>query len=116
MLRNYRLYPSMHGATGSKLLQDWSARAAARAPQRPWVIAADDGRTVDYARLRDFTGRFAAWLGHRGIRPNDRVALLAENSIEQLLCYFGVLAAGATICTVHVEMNRNQLGGILDRL
>jgi acyl-CoA synthetase (AMP-forming)/AMP-acid ligase II len=106
----------MRDATGSKLLQDWIARAAERAPQKPWVIAADDGRTVDYARLRDYAGRFAAWLERRGIGSNDRVALLADNSIEQLLCYFGVMAAGATVCTVHVEMNRNQLGGILDRL
>lgn len=106
----------MHDVAGSKLLQDWIARAAARAPQKPWVIAADDGRTVDYARLRDFTGRFAAWLKGRGIEPTDRVALLADNSIEQLLCYFGVMTAGVTVCTVHVEMNRNQLGGILDRL
>jgi long-chain acyl-CoA synthetase len=92
------------------------ARAAARAPDKSWVIAADDGRTVDYARLRDFAGRFAAWLKSRGIGPNDRVVLFADNSIEQLLCYFGVMAAGATVCTVHVEMNRNQLGDILDRL
>src|SRR5262250_2262416 len=106
----------MRDATGSKLLQDWIARAAERAPQKPWVIAADDGRTVDYARLRDFAGRFATWLKRRGIGPNDRVALLADNSIEQLLCYFGVMAAGATVCTIHVEMNRNQLPGILDRL
>jgi acyl-CoA synthetase (AMP-forming)/AMP-acid ligase II len=106
----------MHGETGSKLLQDWIARAAARAPRKPWVIAADDGRTVDYARLRECAGRFAVWLGRRGIGPNDRIALLAENSIEQLLCYLGVMAAGATVCTVHVEMNRNQLDGILDRL
>ncbi|MBO0716730.1 MAG: acyl--CoA ligase, partial [Rhizobiales bacterium] len=106
----------MHDVPGSKLLQDWVARAVARAPHKPWVIAADDGRTVDYARLRDFAGRFAAWLKRRDIGPNDRVALLADNSIEQLLCYFGVMAAGATVCTVHVEMNRNQLPGILDRL
>jgi long-chain acyl-CoA synthetase len=106
----------MRDAAGSKLLQDWIARAAARSPQKPWVVAADDGRTVDYARLRDFAGRFATWLKRRGIGPNDRIALLADNSIEQLLCYFGVMAAGATVCTVHVEMNRNQLGGILDRL
>jgi acyl-coenzyme A synthetase/AMP-(fatty) acid ligase len=44
------------------------------------------------------------------------VALLANNSIEQLLCFFGVMAAGATICTIHVEMNRNQLGDIFERL
>jgi acyl-CoA synthetase (AMP-forming)/AMP-acid ligase II len=106
----------MSETPGSNLLQSWISRAAARAPQKAWVIAADDGRTVDYTRLRDFGGRFAARLARRGIGPNDRVALLAENSIEQLLCYFGVMAAGATVCTIHVEMNRNQLGGILDRL
>jgi acyl-CoA synthetase (AMP-forming)/AMP-acid ligase II len=106
----------MPEAPGSKLLQDWIARAVACAPHKPWVIAADDGRTVDYARLLDFAGRFAAWFARRDIGPNDRVALLADNSIEQVLCYFGVMAAGATVCTIHVEMNRNQLAGILDRL
>jgi acyl-CoA synthetase (AMP-forming)/AMP-acid ligase II len=106
----------MRDAPGSKLLQDWIARAAARSPQQPWVIAADDGRAVDYARLRDFVHRFATWFARRGVGPNDRIALLADNAIEQLLCYFGVMAAGATVCTVHVEMNSNQLPGILDRL
>jgi len=106
----------MSESPGSNLLQSWIAGAAARSPRKPWVIAADDGRTVDYAQLRDFVGRFATFLQRRGIGPNDRVALLADNSIEQLLCYLGAMAAGATVCTVHVEMNRNQLGGILDRL
>ena len=59
---------------------------------------------------------FAAFLRARGLGRNDRVALLANNSIEHLLCYFGVMAAGATVCTVHIEMNRNQLGNIFERL
>ncbi len=61
-------------------------------------------------------GRFATFLRERGLGPNDRVALLANNAIEHLLCYFGVMAAGATVCTIHVEMNRNQLGNIFERL
>ena len=101
---------------GSNLLRSWIARAAARAADKPWVIAAEDGRTVSYGALRDAVGRFAALLRERGIGRNDRIALLANNSIEHLLCYFGVMAAGATICTVHVEMNRNQLGNIFERL
>ena len=44
------------------------------------------------------------------------MALLANNSIEHLVCYFGVMAYGATVCTVHVEMNRNQLDNIFARL
>ena len=71
----------MQEESGSKLLQSWIARAAARTPQKPWVIAADDGRTVDYAGLRMITGRFARFLATYGIGPNDRVSLLANNSI-----------------------------------
>jgi acyl-coenzyme A synthetase/AMP-(fatty) acid ligase len=101
---------------GSELLQSWIARAAARAPDKPWVIAADDGRAISYGQLRDMAARFATFLRERGLGRNDRIALLANNSIEQLLCYFGVMAAGATVCTIHVEMNRNQLGDIFARL
>ena len=101
---------------GPKLLRDWIAGAAQRDPEKPWIVCADDGRTVSYRELREVTGRIATLLRDRGIGSNDRVALLADNSIEHLLCYFGVMAYGATICTVHVEMNRNQLDDIFARL
>ena len=106
----------MQENAGSELLQSWIARAAACAPDKPWVIIADDGQAISYGQLRDVIRRFATFLHERGLGPNDRVALLANNSIEQLLCYFGVMAAGATVCTVHVEMNRNQLDDIFARL
>jgi acyl-coenzyme A synthetase/AMP-(fatty) acid ligase len=101
---------------GSNLLQEWITRAALAAPDKPWVVSADDGRTVSYGELRDNIGRFATFLRHCGLGRNDRIALLANNSIEQLLCFFGVMAAGATVCTVHIEMNRNQLDNIFARL
>jgi long-chain acyl-CoA synthetase len=99
-----------------KLLRDWIARAAQREPGKPWIVCADDGRTVSYGELQALTRRIAAFLDDRGLGANDRVALLANNSIEHLICYFGVMAYGATICTVHVEMNRNQLDNIFERL
>jgi acyl-coenzyme A synthetase/AMP-(fatty) acid ligase len=106
----------MPADTDSRLLRDWIFRAAWRDPDKPWIVSAGDGRTVSYGALRDVTRRIATLLHARGISRNDRVVLLANNSIEHLLCYFGVMAYGATICTVHVEMNRNQLGNIFDRL
>ena len=101
---------------GPELLRDWIARAASRTPDKTWVVRADDGRSVTYGELQDTVGRFATFLRQRGLGRNDRVALLANNSIEHLLCYFGVMAAGVTVCTIHVEMNRNQLGNIFERL
>src|SRR5262245_36064149 len=101
---------------GPQLLQDWIARTAARDPAKPWIVSADDGRTVSYGQLQDLTRRVASVLSQRGLGRNDRVALLSNNSIEHLICYFGVMAYGSTICTVHVEMNRNQLDNIFERL
>src|SRR5258705_2666059 len=98
------------------LLRDWIDRAARRDPEKPWIVLAEGGRTVTYGELRQAIGRLAAFPHQRRISANDRVALLATNSIEPLVCYFGVMAYGATICTVHVEMNRNQLGNIFARL
>ncbi len=106
----------MQATAGPNLLRDWIARAAAREVDKPWVVGTDDGRSVSYGQLQDITDRIATVLHRRGIGRNDRVALLANNSIEHLLCYFGVMAYGATICTVHVEMNRNQLDNIFARL
>src|SRR5215831_15615001 len=101
---------------GPRLLRDWIDRAALRDPDKPWIVCADDGRAISYGELRLTAGRIAAFLSRCGLASNDRVALLANNSLEHLLCYFGVMAYGATICTVHVEMNRNQLDNIFARL
>src|SRR5215218_8717694 len=101
---------------GPQLLQDWIARAARCDPRKPWIVSADDGQILTYGQLRDVTARIATVLDGRGITAHDRVALLANNSIEHLLCYIGVMSYGATICTVHVEMNRNQLDDIFARL
>ena len=85
---------------GPTLLRDWIDRAARRDPGKPWIVLAEGGRTVTYGELRQAVGRIASFLHERGLGANDRVALLATNSIEHLVCYFGVMAYGATVCTV----------------
>ena len=106
----------MRSDAGPNLLRDWIARAARRDPDRPWILSADDGRALSYGQLHGLTGRMAAFLRARGIGRNDRVVLLAHNSIEHLACYFGVIAYGATICTIHADMDRRHLGAIVRAL
>ena len=101
---------------GPNLLRDWIDRAAERDPDKSYIAAIDDRRSISYRQLQRLTRQIAAFLAARGIRTNDRVALLAGNSIEHLVCYIGVMAYGATICTVHVEMNRGHLAQILPAL
>src|SRR5919197_1520170 len=103
-------------AAGPQLVREWIRRAATQEPEKPWIFSAEDGRAVTYAELHKLAGKVAGFLRDHGIGPNDRVALLANNSIEHLACYIGVLAYGATICTIHVEMNRHYLDNILPAL
>jgi len=106
----------LKGDAGPSLLRHWIDRAAAEHPDKPYIVGADDGRTIIYAQLQRLTRQIGAFLAAGGIGANDRVALLANNSIEHLACYLAVMAHGATICTVHVEMNQHHLAQILPAL
>src|SRR3974390_3565529 len=102
--------------SGPNLLRHWIDHNADRAPEKAYIISAEDGRTLSCGQLQELTGRIRGLLGERGIQANDRIALLAENSIEHLLCYVGVMAYGATLCTAHVETNRTYLTDIVPAL
>src|ERR1700680_2852693 len=98
---------------GPKLLRSWIDQAAERDPNKAYIVCVDDRRTINYGQLQRLTRQIAAFLAEHRIRTNERIALLAGNSIEHLVCYIGVMAYGATICTIHVEMNRRHLAQIL---
>ena len=101
---------------GPEVLRHWLARAADAHPEHPYIVSVDDNRAISYSELRRTAERVAVYLAVRGIGVNDRVALLANNSLEHLAVYIGVLASGATICTIHVEMNRAYFDTILSAL
>jgi acyl-CoA synthetase (AMP-forming)/AMP-acid ligase II len=108
---------ALHSAdAGPGLLREWIDRAADRHPDKPYVVSADDGRSISYGAFRRLTRRIASFLRGQGIRTGDRVVLLAGNSIEHVACYIGVMAYGATIGTVHTETNRRHLVHILGQL
>mgnify|MGYP000862450702 CR=1 FL=1 len=103
-------------AQGPALLRGWLAAAARAHPDKPYLVSVEDGRALGYGALARLAARIAGHLAARGIGPNDRVVLLANNSLEHLAVYAGVLYAGATICTVHLEMNRAYLDALLPAL
>src|SRR5258707_1102196 len=101
---------------GPDLIREWIDCAARLHPDKPYIVSAEDGRAITFGDFARLVRRIGSFLDRAGIGANDRIALLAGNSIEHVACYVGVMAYGATICTVHVEMNRRHLGGILAQL
>jgi acyl-CoA synthetase (AMP-forming)/AMP-acid ligase II len=95
-------------------LRDWIDNGARRFPEKPFIDSIDQGKAISYAQLRRLTNRIAQYLKAMGTGPNDRVAMLSGNSIEHLATYLGVMRYGATICTIHVEMNAVYFEQILN--
>jgi len=60
---------------------DWVERAARDQPHRPFLETAE-GRQLNYASLREQSGRFSAALMRRGVVPGDRIAVQVEKSVE----------------------------------
>lgn len=97
-------------------LMTWLEAGSRRFPDKVFLESLDQDRRITYGELYRLANRIAHFLKDRGIGANDRVALLSENSLEQMAAYFGVMCHGATVCTIHVEMNAVYFGDILNAL
>ena len=89
------------------------AAHARRQPDKTYLHSIDQDQGIAYADLLAATNQIAAFLATEGVGVNDRVMLLAGNSLEQAVVYLGVLRYGATVCTVNVEMNAQHLDEII---
>src|ERR1700730_4085738 len=101
---------------GPGLIRAWINRAERLHPDKPYIVSVEDGRVITFGEFAGLVRRIGSFLDRAEIATNDRIALLAANSIEHVACFVSVMAYGATICTVHVEMNRRHLGRIMAQL
>ncbi len=99
--------------TAAVPFHDIVVRHATERPDAIYVHSIDHDKKLTYRQLRDLGDGLAALLAEAGIAPNDRVLLLAENSVEFHALFVGVLRYGATMVTVNVEMNHAYLNEIL---
>ncbi len=101
--------PEIEAKSFHRVLAD-HARAQ---PENIFVHSVDQDKSLTYRALYALSNRFAHFLEERGFDANDRVLLLAENSVEFLAVFAATLRYGATIATVHVEMNHAHLAEIV---
>jgi len=53
------------------------------------------GTRYSYEYIREYAERFASSLIHLGIQPDERVIIYLPNSIQWVICWLGILRAGA---------------------
>lgn len=77
-------------------------------------LAVVDGRARwSYAMLWEKSRRLAGALAALGVRPGDRVAVLAANSSLGLLAHYGVPLSGGVLVTLNIRLSAAELAYIL---
>lgn len=80
-------------------LVDYLDKGASLDPTAPCLTT--DGRSADYAEVRELSFRISAALADRGVGPGDKVAILSANDPVAFTCVFGISRAGAVWCPVN---------------
>jgi len=81
---------------------------------RAAVVSPEQSATFSYDDLSRMSKDLAADFQHKGVRPQDRVAILLPTSIEFAAAFFAASAAGAVVAPLDIYMKRADLLGFLD--
>jgi len=83
------------------MIVDWIAHNANNLPTQLATIELPSRRQQTYAQMHNRVGQVAAWLRSLGVKPGDRVGVLALNSIDTMDIVFATWRIGA----VHLALN-----------
>ncbi len=92
-------------------LADAVATHARLTPDR--IGTRDSRRELTYRDWHQRAGRLARNLLGKGLRPGDRVALLAYNCIEWMELYVGLAAAGLVAVPLNFRLTASEVAYIV---
>lgn len=89
------------------------------ARSRPAKLAATElasGASWSFAELDDATARMANYLLQRGCKFGDRVAVLARNSVSQVILHFACARVGLIYVPLNWRLSATELSAIIARV
>ncbi|MCW2547892.1 MAG: hypothetical protein JWN96_2352 [Mycobacterium sp.] len=94
------------------LLGDITRRNAHRHPTKPAVIC--QGRELTWGALDERANRLSTYLLAQGLRPGDRIAVCARNTIEWPEITFGLAKAGLVVVPVNIRLTAPEVEFMAD--
>lgn len=90
------------------------ARLAARGAMPALIeIGAEERRELSYGELAAAVNHLAGELEALGLKPGERVGLLAENRLEWVVAALAVMAAGGVVMPLDVQIDQAALAHVL---
>ena len=94
---------------------DWATKGAANYPDKTALVDLASGRRHSYRQFNARASRFALYLRDAwGIRPGDRVAVLAGNSSDYFEMLYGCAKLGAVMVCLNWRLSARENLAVLD--
>jgi len=62
---------------------------AKRFGSKDYIVSVDQGKSITFEQINSYCNRVANFLRDKGIRKDDKVSLIGENSIESMIIFLG---------------------------
>jgi len=92
------MYPGFHAATQ---------------PDKPALVMGG-GERISYRELDERSARFAQLLWSRGLRPGDKIALLAENHPRYFEVYWAAMRSGLYLTAVNRHLSAAEVAYLIN--
>lgn len=94
---------------------DWAAKWAVYQPEHLALKAADSGEELTYAALNRLGNRIAhRFATEYGLEQGDRIAVLAESSLEYLLLFVAAQKMGYILVPLNYRLTSSELDYLLE--
>jgi amino acid adenylation domain-containing protein len=93
-------------------LHDYLHATAARLPDKVALVC--DGQRVTYAEIEARSNQLAHALVRRGVQRGDRVVVFADNTVQTVISFWGVLKANAVTAIVNSLVKTDKLAYLLN--
>jgi len=93
-------------------LHDYLMRSARRLPDKVALVCR--GRRLTYSALEARSNALAHALVRRGVQRGDRVLVFAENGVEAVISFWGILKANAVVSMIHPQTKVDRLAWLLN--
>src|SRR5450631_608918 len=73
----------------------------------------DQVESYTYAEVQRGAESIGRWLVDNGLKPGERIAILADNHPRWVMAYLGIIAAGCTTVPLDTALHAEQIGKLL---
>ncbi len=95
-----------------RVLGDIPRLGAKRHPDKTALIM--DQRTLTFAQLNTLANRLAWGLKSSGLRPGDRVAVMAQNCLEYPIVVYAAAKCGAVLVPINFRYNKAEVAYVVN--